>query len=151
MWLGSGEDGVVTWYNPSINIIEEAEDNLGVNIWPRVFLFTPAGHQRPPFALSLYSEKGARAWNSKLKFASRNSARLVYITQSTARCTLRDFRYNSGFVCPTYKLHSKNVKPKHEKEEKSNPQKARSFRHQTYKAKSPRYRVQGYLIFQVSH
>jgi len=35
MWLGGGEDGVMTWYNPSISIIEEAEDNSGVNIWPK--------------------------------------------------------------------------------------------------------------------
>ena len=41
MWLGGGEDGVMTWYNPSISIIEEAEDNSGVNIWPKMPFYSP--------------------------------------------------------------------------------------------------------------
>ena len=91
----------MTWYNPSFSIIEEAEDNSGVNILTKnVFLFTPEGHQRLNFALSLYSEKGAGAQKFKASSCFQEfSTFSVY--QSTAHCT-----HNSMFLGPTYNLRS---------------------------------------------
>jgi len=103
MWLGGGEDGVVTWYNPSFSIIEEAEDISGVNISIKnVYLFTPAGHQRQNFALSLYSEKGAGAQKFKASSCFQEfSTFSVY--QSTAYCAHNSCFWVQHTTCTVYK------------------------------------------------
>ena len=99
MWLGSGEDGVMTWYNPSINICNRRGRGpfTGVNIWPKLSLHSPLQDIRGyplPYLCTVRGVQTARAWNSKLKFASKNSAHLVYISpQHTAH-----YRHNSGLV-----------------------------------------------------
>ena len=95
----------MTWYNPSFSIIEEAEDNSGVNILTNnVFVFTPAGHQRLNFAQSLYSEKCAGAQRFKasscfLEFSTFS----VY--QSTAHCTHNQCFWVLDTTFAVYKLN----------------------------------------------
>jgi len=145
MWLGSGEDGVMTWYNPSINICNRRGRGpfTGVNIWPKLSLYSPPQDIRGyplPYLCTVRGVQTARAWNSKLKFASKNSAHLVYISpQHTAH-----YRHNSGLV----PLKIAQLKGK------QNPKRLNSWRKkkqeaypQTYKAKSHRCRVQGGQYF----
>ena len=127
-----------------IYVIEEAEDHSQGWIFGQNCLFIhPRRTSEATLCPYLYTVRGvqtARAWNSKLKFASKNSAHLVYISpQHTAH-----YRHNSGLV----PLKIAQLKGK------QNPKRLNSWRKkkqeaypQTYKAKSPRCRVQGGQYF----
>ena len=71
----------MTWYNPSISIIEEAEDNSGVNIWPKKEVFYSPLQDIRGYP-DLCRERRAQEptiWS--LTLLPKNSANLVFISR----------------------------------------------------------------------